>query len=42
MQRARDGKFYRWFLRKSSDDRNEPLDCEVYANAAEQIFQTGL
>jgi len=39
MQRARDGKFYRWFFKKSSDDRNEPLDCEVYANAAEQIFR---
>jgi phage terminase large subunit GpA-like protein len=39
MQRARDGQHYRWFFKKSSDDRNEPLDCEVYANAAEQIFR---
>jgi phage terminase large subunit GpA-like protein len=39
MQRARDGNFYRWFFKKSSDDRTEPLDCEVYANAAEQIYR---
>jgi phage terminase large subunit GpA-like protein len=36
---ARDGEFYRFFFKKSSDDRNEPLDCEVYANAAEQIHR---
>jgi phage terminase large subunit GpA-like protein len=39
MQRGRDGNFYRFFFKASSDDRNEPLDCEVYANAAEQIFR---
>jgi phage terminase large subunit GpA-like protein len=39
MQRGRDGNFYRFFFKKSSDDRNEPLDAEVYANAAEQIFR---
>lgn len=39
MQRGRDGGFYRFFFKKSSDDRNEPLDAEVYANAAEQIFR---
>lgn len=39
MNRASDGKFYRWFFKRSSDDRNEPLDCEVYANAAEQIYR---
>lgn len=37
MQRARDGNFYRFFFKKSSNDRNEALDTEVYANAAEQI-----
>ncbi len=37
MQRGRDGNFYRYFFKKSSDDRNEPLDTCVYANAAEQI-----
>jgi len=40
MQRGRDGNFYRFFFKKSSDDRNEPLDAEVYANAAEQIYRT--
>ncbi len=39
MQRGRDGNFYRFFFKKSSDDRNEPLDAEVYANAAEQIYR---
>ncbi len=39
MQRGRDGNFYRFFFKASSDDRNEPLDCEVYANAAEQIYR---
>jgi phage terminase large subunit GpA-like protein len=39
MERGRDGRFYRWFFKKSNDDRNEPLDCEVYANAAEQIYR---
>ncbi len=39
MQRGRDGNFYRFFFKNSSDDRNEPLDAEVYANAAEQIYR---
>jgi phage terminase large subunit GpA-like protein len=39
MQRGRDGNFYRFFFKKSSDDRNEQLDCEVYCNAAEQIYR---
>jgi phage terminase large subunit GpA-like protein len=39
MQRGRDGNFHRFFFKKSSDDRNEPLDAEVYANAAEQIYR---
>lgn len=39
MQRARDGNFYRFFFKKQSDDRNEPLDCEVYADAAERIYR---
>ncbi len=37
MQRGRDGNFYRFFFKKSSDDRNEQLDTAVYACAAEQI-----
>lgn len=39
MERARDGNFYRFFFKKQSDHRNEPLDTEVYANAAEQIYR---
>jgi phage terminase large subunit GpA-like protein len=39
LQRGRDGKFYRFFFKKDDNDRNEAIDTEVYADAAERILR---
>ncbi len=38
MARGKDGKFYRQFW-CPENERNEPLDCEVYADAAERVIR---
>ncbi len=38
MQRGKDGNFYRFFW-CPENERNEPIDCEVYADAAEIVLR---
>lgn len=41
MKKANDGEYYKAFI-CPDHERNEPLDCRVYANAAKEIYRPNL